>query len=339
MPRSKRHHYVPQFHQRQFGVGLDGDRIWVYDKETDEINLRSIKNTAVIGNYYTVTTADGPNDGLERIFAQIEAGAAPVIRRLCDQTGGRFEIDLPSRFALATYLGLLHGRVPSTRIGSQEIAEYLAAVTMDMRFAHPEGFADVARAAGMTGTDEELENQRVTMLEGLRAGEYRVRAPEAISLDTVIIGMRDVAPYIASMGWWLLKRSTFPGYVVGDDPVTVWPNRNHSPHLGVGFATPDAEVSVPLDPETLLVMGHNVPDGYLFEEETLPGIPWWYLPWPYQYRTWFKARRFVFAQRRIDLQAIQYMQTPEDRQKLGGGLIVGGGPPEWRGYAPRSSAA
>lgn len=49
------------------------------------------------------------------------------------------------------------------------------------------------------------------------------------------------------MGWVLLKRSRFPGYIVGDAPVSLWPSRNHSKHLGVGFATKDAEVSVPLD--------------------------------------------------------------------------------------------
>src|SRR3990170_5599628 len=278
MARSKRHHYLPQFHQRLFGVGIDGDRIWVYDKRTDEIDRRPIKNTAVIGNYYTVPTAAGPDDGLERIFAKIEGAAAPVIRRLCDETGPRFEVDLPSRFALGVYLGLLHGRVPATRLASQQMAEHLAMITLDMRLAHREGFLDEARAVGMTGTDDQLEAQRVAMLEDLRSGTYRVRAPEQVSLDTVIMGMRDVSPYIASMGWWLLKRSTFPHYIVGDDPVTVWPSRDQPKYLGAGFATPDAEGSVPLDPETLLIMGHNMPDGYLFHEETLPGVPWWYAP-------------------------------------------------------------
>ena len=145
--------------------------------------------------------------------------------------------------------------------------------------------------------------------------------------------------YIASMGWWLLKRSTFPHYIVGDDPVTVGPSRDQPKYLGAGFATPDAEVSVPLDPETLLIMGHNMPDGYLFHEETLPGVPWWYAPWPYHYRTWSKARRFIFGSSRADLQAVQFMLTPAERRRPGGGLVVRGGPPEWRGYGPRSPEA
>lgn len=80
MARAKRHHYLPQFHQRRFGVGMDGTRIWVYDKTTDAVALRPIRDTAVIGNYYTIQTASGPDDGLERIFGKIEAAASAVRR-------------------------------------------------------------------------------------------------------------------------------------------------------------------------------------------------------------------------------------------------------------------
>ena len=77
MPRAKRHHFFPQFHHRFFGVGLDRSQIWVYDKRTDQIALRAIKDTEVIGNYYTVHAADGPTDALEKAFAGIEAEAVP----------------------------------------------------------------------------------------------------------------------------------------------------------------------------------------------------------------------------------------------------------------------
>ncbi|MES2210091.1 MAG: DUF4238 domain-containing protein [Chloroflexota bacterium] len=338
MARAKRHHYVPQFHQRFFGVGIEVERIWVYDKTTDEINLRAIKNTAVIGNYYTLPQSDGPDDTLERAFAKIEGDAAPVIDALCAADGPNFVVDVASRYVLARYLGLLHGRVPATRLASQQIAEHLASITMDTRLANREGFLKEAREIGWTGTDEELDARRIQMLERMRSGELVIKAPEQVSLNMVALGLEAVAPLIAAMGWWLLKRSTFPHYIVGDDPVTVWPSNTHSKHLGVGFGTPDAEISVPLDPETLLVMGHNVPDGYLFREEELPSVPWWYPPWPYHYRTWARAHRFVFGASRADLQAIQFMMTPKERG-LSAGLQVVGGPEEWRGYAPKSGEA
>lgn len=337
MARAKRHHYLPQFHQRFFGVGIEGERIWVYDKESDLINLRSIKNTAVIGNYYTLPMPGGPDDSLERAFAKIEGDAAPVIEALCDAEGSRFVVDVASRYVLARYLGLLHGRVPATRLASQQIAEYTASITMDMRLANRDSFLKEARALGWTGTDEELDARRAQMLDDMRSGKLVIKAPEQISLNMVALGLEVVAPMIASMGWWLLKRASFPHYIVGDDPVTVWPSNTHPKYLGAGFGTRDAEVSVPLDPETLLVMGNNMPDGYLFREEELPGVPWWHHPWPYQYRTWARAQRFVFGASRADLQAIQFMMTLDERRRSAG-LQVVGGPEEWRGYAPKSSS-
>ncbi len=334
MPRSRRHHYLPQFHQRLFGAGLDGARIWVYDKHSDEIFMRQIKDTAVIGNYYTITTEQGPDDALEKLFARIEGAAAPVMRDLCDETGPRFAVDVASRMALATYLALLYGRVPSHRLAAREMLEFGASVMLDMNLSRSEGFAERARAAGMDGTDEELEAARIELLEGLRAKKFAVRAPEESTLGTVVDMMRAVTPYITATGWWLLKRSTFPHYIVGDDPVTVWPARNHPEFLGVGFATHDAEVSVPLNSETMLVMGHNVPDGYVWEEESIPGVRIWLPSWPYHYRQWSKARRFVFGQSRADLQAIQFTLMPEERQRPGGGLVMRGGPAEWQAYGP-----
>lgn len=312
---------------------MDGTRIWVYDKTTDAVALRPIRDTAVIGNYYTIRTASGPDDGLERIFGKIEAAASAVISRLCDEDGPRFEVSLTDRFALAMYLGLLYSRVPASRGNAQQVAEYLATVTLDMNLAHAEGFPGQAREAGLEGSDEELEARRLEFLDGLRSSSFRVQAPEAVTIDSVLIGLKELPPYIASMGWWLLKRSSWPFYIVGDAPVTVWPSSRHPQYLGVGFATEDAEVSVPLDPETLLVMGHNMPDGYLFHEERLPGVPWWHHPWPYHYRTWSKADRFVLASGRADLQAIQFMLSGAERTRSGTGMAVRGGPEEWRRYA------
>jgi hypothetical protein len=318
-----------------FGVGIRADRIWRYDKKKDSILLLSVKDTAVIGNYYTVTTKDGPDDGLERVFAKVEGAAAPIIERLCLEGGPRFQLDDIDRFTLSMYLGLLHGRVPSSRMAMTQVAEFTKAVEIDMRLAQPEAFLREARDAGSSDTNEEIEQQRRNMLDGLRAGDYRVRFEESVSLDVPIITMREVSPYIASMGWWLVKRASWPFYPIGDAPVTVWPARHHPPFLGVGFATPDAEVAVPLNPETVLVMGHNVPDGYVIDEEAVPPREVAAWPWPYQYRQWRKADRFVFAQSRADLEALRDAIDADERQLSGGGLgTVSGGPPEWKAYLP-----
>jgi hypothetical protein len=191
-------------HQRRFGAYKRG-MIWVYDKETDETHLRPIKDTAVIGNYYTVPTAAGPDDGLEKIFAQVEGAAKPIIDLICEAEGPRFAIDREDRMALAAYLGLLHSRVPAQRLAAQQIAEHLGSITIDMELAHADGFVERARQRGWDGTDEEIEQERVQLLADFRSGKYRLRAPEEMTLRTVVGGFSTLPPYIASMGWVIAR--------------------------------------------------------------------------------------------------------------------------------------
>ena len=62
----------------------------------------------------------------------------------------------------------------------------------------------------------------------------------------MLSGMEAIAPYIFEMGWWLIKRTAYPWFIVGDNPVTVWPGRDHPEWRGVGFASRAAEVACDL---------------------------------------------------------------------------------------------
>jgi hypothetical protein len=132
-----------------FATGLHGEHIWVYDKTSDSVASRSIRDTAVIGNYYTVPTANGPSDELERALAGLEADAAPGIRRLTSTIP--FPIDPLGRAALAGYLGVQYTRVPRHRNEMEEMEAFMAGAMLDIDLSHPKTGRNARASAAWSG--------------------------------------------------------------------------------------------------------------------------------------------------------------------------------------------
>lgn len=137
MARAKRQHFVPKFHLAGFTPQARelSESVWVYDKATDTIARRRLKDTAVVANYYTLPTGDGPVDDLERGLADVEALAATAVRRLAAAPEGLYALAEDERAALSGYVGLLHVRVPATRKGNEALAAFTRYLTLDMELA------------------------------------------------------------------------------------------------------------------------------------------------------------------------------------------------------------
>ncbi len=313
-----------------FGANFDRDRIWVYDKLTDAIALRSTRDTAVIGNYYTLRSAEGPSDELETVLSDLEAAAAPALRQLAGERP--FPLAMDRRAALAGYLGVQYTRVPRHRNEMEEMQEFMAGAMLDVDLSHQEGWPDRARKSGMSGTDEELERERLAMLASLRSGEMRLRAATEASLSAIPMGL-EFAPILAEMNWMILRRRSSPYFLIGDSPVTLWGSPDRPRHQGVGFLSNDAEVAFPVDPMTTLVMRWDGRDALEWDHEWLErrnGLRG--SGFTYQYRQWRMAERFVYAQRRTDLEFVQMALEPDMRRAGPGGLQVANIPDEWRSY-------
>lgn len=313
-----------------FGANVDHDRIWVYDKRTDRVALRSIRDTAVISNYYTLRTSDGPSDALEAVLSQLEAAAAPALRQLASTNPFPLATDL--RAALAGYLGVQYTRVPRHRNEMEEMEEFMAAGMLDIDLSHAEGWPNRARERGMIGTDEELERERRAMLAQLRSGKTTVRAHSESSLSSIPMGL-EFAPVLAQMNWMILRRHSAPFFIVGESPVTLWGPLDRPRHQGVGFLSNDAEVAFPVDPMTTLIMRWDGRDALEFDHEWLERRNGFRgSGFTYQYRQWRMAERFIYAQRRTDLEFVRMALEPDMRKAGPGGLNVANIPDEWRMY-------
>jgi len=341
MARAKRQHFVPKFHLAGFTPQARelSESVWVYDKATDTIARRGLKDTAVIANYYTVPTGDGPVDDLERGLADVEALAATAVRRLAAAPEGLYALAEDERAALSGYVGLLHVRVPATRKGNEALAAFTRYLTLDMEFAMAEGFPERARRRGLTGSDEDLESLRLRMLKQLRDGDVTIEVPETTSLSTLKMGLEDIAPILFGMPWILLKRTRFPFFVMGDCPVTLWPATDHPRDLGVGFLSQGAEVAVPFDSQTMLLAKHGGSGGMVVNPDHPPGfdqqqrLDWIYT---YNYRQWVTAERFVYARTQADLAAMCMFLTEAQRTQRGLSLGLGSVGGQWGAYGERA---
>ena len=80
MPRSKRHHYLPQFYLRGF---CRNNTLWIYDRKKNEFRKQTPINTAVQSNYYSFEGEDGKtNTDIEMMFSQLEDSSKIMIDKI-----------------------------------------------------------------------------------------------------------------------------------------------------------------------------------------------------------------------------------------------------------------
>jgi hypothetical protein len=246
--RARRHHSVPQLHLRQFAADPGRRFIFEHDKRTGETRRRAISRVAAQMDLYTVVDADGsPTDELERALGPLEAGAAPVLRRLSELTSGRIGATDDERGRLGAYVALQYSRLPDQLDQMHEISDYLGSAAMDILYGSAEHYRDYHRHRGSTASDEELEAERVAGLEMLRGGAWRVSGGRGDALSSIAIGVEAIGPIVASMHWTVLVRARAPWFVLGDTPVTLY-NAHATRHMPPGFATEGTEVRMPISP-------------------------------------------------------------------------------------------
>lgn len=334
-----RHHYVPQFHLRLFGHADGKGRIWTYDKQTDGISRRSVKAVASEINYYRIRDEKGGHsDDLEGLFSYIESGAAPLVRRLSQLDAGDHFLHPAHRDTLAGYIALLHVRGPAERRKTLAMGEFLARAQVDMLLRNPEAFRAQARRRRDRSSNEELEEKRTSMLAGLEEGRIVLEAPEEWGLIGLGTAVEDVRPLIASMKWRILRRRRLPFLAIGDAPVGLMAPAGHPPYLGVGFASAEVEVGLPLGPDAFLVMTHeaNAHDIEVIDLDGHPLLPRALRPsWATVMNAdaMVRASRYVFGRSQADLEFTRISLSAEQRRaepKVGVMNI----PPEWRYLMP-----
>jgi len=136
MTDPRRHHYVPQFHQRRF-AGADG-RLWVWDKTADRVFQTTPGSIAVEADFYRL-----------REFEKLGRDPFTMEKQLSEMEG---------QMSLITeqWLGWLRAIEPGQRIEIPELNRDIVARFMAVQFLRTADTRDILDAIHATDHPEKL---------------------------------------------------------------------------------------------------------------------------------------------------------------------------------------
>ncbi len=328
--RAQLHHYVPRLHLRLFAAHGGRTSVYEHDKRTDRTRLRPIKRAGARRDFYTIELEEGkPTDAFERSFHPIENAAAVVLHKFQAARVGPLRTTDADREALAAYVALEYSRVPGHVDQTAQVSQYLTSITADMSLANAGRYRETMRKAGSEKSDDELEADRLLMIEQLRSGAIEVRHPYA-GLLGIGPALEALPPIVAAMNWTVLEVAAPPFLVMGDSPVLLF---HPDPPLlcGVGFASEGVEVHMAISPTRLFVAtakSHSLSEQVGRQTNRL-------VVTDMNRRSWVNASEHVYGHTAEALAAAREATPKEDRLYEPAVAPIFGGPPQWEVYKPK----
>jgi hypothetical protein len=218
MNNPRRHHYVPQFHQKRFADS--GGRFWVWDKITDRIFQSTQGSIAVESDFY-------------RLHEFEKQGRDPFVmeKQLSDMEG---------QMSLITeqWLGWLRNIEPGDQIPIPKPNREVVSRFMAVQFLRTADTRDILCAM----YDEEHPD------EPLSAEERTKLHTELIwDLDTV----ERIANHIREAIWVFARNGTSTPFITSDNPVA-FRTKDNAMWLKVGFVTEGSYAVYPLSPDMVM---------------------------------------------------------------------------------------
>lgn len=238
-----RHHYIPQFLLRNFS---ERDQLSARQIEgNEELKRVSVGNAAAISNFYTVIDTEiGETVVIERLLAEIESEAAPIIQRLIREVG--FPLSPVDRSTISTWVGLQAVRDPQTRMMYQTLLELHIKMDLDSvrdrQSAH-----DYLIRRGLKPTDENVK-QILDLVNSL--DDLTITPHQNQLVQMMLNSALDLAERFMGLGFSIVKFEQ-NGLLLPDHCVT----RSQTSYV-LDNGIPESEFFIPLDRKTLLLIHH-----------------------------------------------------------------------------------
>ncbi len=255
--RAKRHHYVPRVLLRRFSSAplAENPPLWKLDKETGQPVKTSVNNETVINDYYRLEQSSLPPTFVEETLSAIEGEAAEPIRRLADGEG----LTPLERLNMAMFLHVQRQRTPLGRKWSAYLYGKMAQVEMEMKLQDPKFVRETWGSLDEKMSEEEIERWRLETLADLQSGRLTVEASQDHEAGGIFFVATDLAPIIAGqMTWFSLRAPRGSAFICSDHPVHIY-SKDAPSGWGVGWASPGAEATMPIDERICLMLKPGPP--------------------------------------------------------------------------------
>jgi hypothetical protein len=253
------------------------------DVSTGQKREVSIKDAAVIRDFYTVVLPDGSRtDAWEQWLGEVESDIAPALKRAVDIPN--FHVTDRDRHHLARWIALQFLRGPANRRQMAEIASFTVRAQVGMGGV---AYLQHVMSKGL-GRDVSLAEVEQVWADITSDGgpEIKIAGDEHLEILMRTIEKATSEVYARSWGRISFKRQHL---AVSDSPVGLV--RGDTPDwLGVGLISASA-LTVPLDRQTLLWLSLPTGDGALDDRDLEPSA---YLARAHNEASFFGAERFVY---------------------------------------------
>jgi hypothetical protein len=218
MPDPRRHHYVPQFHQRRF-ANPDG-RLWVWDKVADRVFQTAPGSVAVEADFYRLC-------GFEKL------GHDPFTmeKQLADMEG---------QMSLITeqWLGWLRTIEPGQPMAISQLHRYIVSRFIAVQYLRTADTREILSAIyAADHPDKPLSKEERTGLH----------THLLWSLDTV----ERIAKHIRDAIWVFARNTTSVPFFTSDNPVA-FRTKDNSMWVKIGFVSRGTYAVYPLAPDVVM---------------------------------------------------------------------------------------
>jgi hypothetical protein len=265
----KQQHYLPQFHQRRFGIEPRNKKTWVWrlDKKSGKPEQVDPADEAVIDHYYTVTLEDGTTaNHADDVLGRFESDAAPVIERIVKSA--TYKITGRDVQALLFYIVTLKNRTPQAREALNENDRRANEMLLEAMLSDRERYHRTMAKDGKS--PEETEAMRLKMLVDLQAGDIVMESTPDREIALMLIAVEDIARKLFDeIGIICLRlpADSKVGFVTSDHPVAHYDPAPESPEAGVSFmSSPQSITLIALDPRLALLLVQDNPQQWLSPE-------------------------------------------------------------------------
>jgi hypothetical protein len=214
-------HYLPRCYLEAFTAEK---RLHVFDRETGKLRRDSPRNVAVITDYYILTGASGERDEhIEHgILANLEAAAAPALRRLADcEPISDHEHDV-----LATFLAFLCTRIPAFEETYAQLNNELGQQFFRSAAATPEQAAKfIAKHPSAPYSAEEF-------YAFVHSGALSLPPDQRQRMQLMIELAEPLIVAFKGMDWWLWRAKGQRRFITSDAPFGLLPLPEAPPTYG-----------------------------------------------------------------------------------------------------------
>lgn len=249
MSKVKNQHLVPKCYLKNFTN--DGRKLWLFDKKISKSLPSNINDVATGRYFYDIPKeylAEGADvQAVEKIFSKIEGDYCKFL--------GRFLKNIHASFLLSP-----NGNINLNDYDKHEMSFYLALqVSRTEEFRRM--FSDLNKVILERFANELLANDLETgkAPEVLRGHHLKaeVNKEHNVVEHIQMLGNPDFLTHFQNIFfdkiWIIGKNKTRNTFFTSDHPVTLYSCKNKKA-LGVGYGSPDVEVSFPLSPIFNLMM-------------------------------------------------------------------------------------